>query len=83
MIASEKLLNCLRDAGATGLSSAELAVALYGKNSYTAQGRVSSLIQHLRKKGFVIHTLINFDGKVRIGKYVLKNKAEEVRHDGS
>jgi hypothetical protein len=68
---SEKLLDCLRDAGADGLSSTELAVALYGERGYTAQGRVAMLIGNLRKKGFVIHTVILFDGKVRTGKYVL------------
>jgi hypothetical protein len=68
---TQLLLACLRAARASGLSSAELAARLYNETGSAAQGRVAMLIGNLRRKGFTIDTVIIFDGKNRVGKYIL------------
>jgi hypothetical protein len=79
---SEKLLACLREAGSDGCSSAELAEKLFGKSSYTE--RVAGMIRNLRRKGYVIATVIVFGGERRPGRYVLYEKgapSESPKHD--
>ncbi len=71
MMVSEKLLDCLERAGASGLSPVELARELYGGSGYLEQGRVAQMIGNLRRKGYTIHTAVLFDGRHRVGKYVL------------
>jgi hypothetical protein len=71
----EKLLNCLRTAGADGLSSAQLAENIYGQSDSTERGRIACLIGALRRKGFAIVTIITFGRKGRQDRYILYEKA--------
>jgi hypothetical protein len=73
MMVGEKILQMLRQ-HAEGLSSFDLAAAIYNETDYSARGRVNQIIQNLRRKGYVIHMCITFTGERRIGKYILKNE---------
>jgi hypothetical protein len=51
---AEQLLVLLRQAGANGRTSVELANLLYGESSYAAIGRARESIARLRRKGHAI-----------------------------